>query len=59
MLAIAAVFESYVRQSHMTTGQRLIFAAATAIFWAGYLFHGWLRERQALRFRAGFAAEVQ
>lgn len=59
MLALAAIFESYVRQSHMTTAQRLTFAAATAIFWAGYLFHGWLRERQAQRLQSADDADLE
>jgi hypothetical protein len=47
MLVLAAVIESYVRQSHWSTGARLGFAAATAAFWAAYVAHGIVRERQA------------
>jgi uncharacterized membrane protein SpoIIM required for sporulation len=47
MLLMAAVIESYVRQSHWSTGARLAFAAATAFFWAMYFAHGIYRERQA------------
>jgi uncharacterized membrane protein SpoIIM required for sporulation len=45
MLVAAAVIESYVRQSRWTTETRLVFAAATAVFWSLYLLHGVLRER--------------
>ncbi|WP_437223394.1 stage II sporulation protein M [Planctomicrobium sp. SH661] len=47
MLIAAAAFESYVRQSHLSTSSRLVFAAATAVFWTGYLIHGFKRERAA------------
>jgi uncharacterized membrane protein SpoIIM required for sporulation len=47
MLMLAALIESYVRQSHWSTGARLGFAAATAVFWAAYVAHGIYRERQA------------
>jgi uncharacterized membrane protein SpoIIM required for sporulation len=45
MLLIAALIESYVRQSNWSTGARLVFAGATAIFWATYVAHGVYRER--------------
>ncbi len=41
MLLLAAVLESYVRQSGMTEPQRYAFAAATAALWAVWL--GWAR----------------
>jgi uncharacterized membrane protein SpoIIM required for sporulation len=47
MLFLAAFIESYVRQSHWSTGMRLAFAAATAVFWGLYFAHGAYRERQA------------
>jgi uncharacterized membrane protein SpoIIM required for sporulation len=47
MLLLAALIESYVRQSHWSTGARLAFAAATAVFWAAYVAHGLYRERQS------------
>jgi uncharacterized membrane protein SpoIIM required for sporulation len=47
MLVLAALIESYVRQSHWSTGARLGFAAATAVFWAVYVAHGIYRERQS------------
>ncbi|MEM6471009.1 MAG: stage II sporulation protein M [Planctomycetota bacterium] len=45
MLCFAAVIESYLRQSHLDDVARLAFAAATAVFWAGYIFHGFFREK--------------
>jgi hypothetical protein len=47
MLVLAAVIESYVRQSHWSTAIRLSFAAGTAVFWILYIAHGFYRERQA------------
>jgi uncharacterized membrane protein SpoIIM required for sporulation len=49
MLVAAAIIESYVRQSHLSTAARLAFAAVTALFWALYIVHGALRERVAVR----------
>lgn len=49
MLVLAAVIESYLRQSHLSTSARLLFAAATAVFWVLYITHGLLRERAARR----------
>ena len=49
MLVAAALIESYVRQSHLSTGARLAFAAVTALFWTLYIAHGALRERMAAR----------
>lgn len=49
MLVAAAIIESYVRQSYWSTSARLLFAAATAIFWAIYLAYGWYREQKAVR----------
>lgn len=49
MLVFAAIIESYLRQSHLSTAARFIFAAATALFWAAYITHGILRERAARR----------
>lgn len=36
MLLLAAVIESYLRQSHLSNWARLGFAAASAVFWAVY-----------------------
>lgn len=45
MLLAAAIIESYLRQSHLSTSARLIFAGASAVFWILYLAHGAVRER--------------
>ena len=45
MLCFAAIIESYLRQSHLGDTARLAFAAGTAVFWAVYILHGFLRER--------------
>lgn len=45
MLIVAAIIESFVRQSHWTTTSRLLFATGTAIFWILYFAHGAWRER--------------
>ena len=46
MLLIAALIESFVRQSHLSTRARLICAAATAVFWSLYVAIGffWYEE---------------
>ena len=49
MLFAAAIIESYLRQSHLSTSARLIFAAGSALFWVLFLVHGFLRERAANR----------
>jgi uncharacterized membrane protein SpoIIM required for sporulation len=45
MLVAAAVIESYLRQSHLSSAARLTFAGATALFWAIYLATGFQREK--------------
>jgi uncharacterized membrane protein SpoIIM required for sporulation len=47
MLFIAALIESFVRQSHLSTRARLICAGATAVFWSLYVALGffWTDER--------------
>jgi uncharacterized membrane protein SpoIIM required for sporulation len=45
MLVIAAIIESYLRQSHMSTMSRLVFAAGSAVFWALFFLNGFIRER--------------
>jgi uncharacterized membrane protein SpoIIM required for sporulation len=45
MLVLAAIVESYLRQSHLSTASRLAFAAGTAGFWTLYFAHGFVRER--------------
>jgi len=49
MLVFAALVESYLRQSNLSTGARLLFAAATFAFWAAYFVHGALREKASRR----------
>jgi len=51
MLIAAAVIESYLRQSHLSSSARLLFAGGTALFWVIYLTLGFLREKS---FKAGF-----
>lgn len=45
MLIFAAIIESYLRQSELSTTVRLTFAAATAVFWIVYIAYGFARER--------------
>ncbi len=59
MLCVAAVIESFLRQSHLSTSARLIFAAASALFWVLFIVHGFLRERAARRITASSAVEVE
>ncbi|WP_437205875.1 stage II sporulation protein M [Planctomicrobium sp. SH664] len=59
MLFLAAIIESYVRQSHLTTAARFWFAAATAIFWALYFWNGYRRERLAQTNRPGSGLSVR
>jgi uncharacterized membrane protein SpoIIM required for sporulation len=49
MLVLAAVVESYLRQSHLPTGWRFVFAGVVALFWTAYFAHGFARERTACR----------
>ncbi len=49
MLVLAALIESYVRQSTWSTPTRLCFAAGTVVFWTLYFSVGLVRERQAKR----------
>ncbi len=59
MLIAAAVIESYLRQSHLSSSARLMFAGATALFWMTYLFLGTVREKAALRVEAeGISEEL-
>lgn len=48
MLCVAAVIESFLRQSHLSTGARLTFAGASAVFWMCFILHGFIRERAAM-----------
>jgi uncharacterized membrane protein SpoIIM required for sporulation len=47
MFIAAGFIESFLRQSHMSTTSRLVFAAASAVFWAIYIGAGWVVERNA------------
>lgn len=47
MFIAAGFIESFLRQSHMSTQGRIIFAAASALFWAVYITIGALAERAA------------
>jgi uncharacterized membrane protein SpoIIM required for sporulation len=40
MLILAAFIESFIRQSHLTTNQRLLYAGLTAAFWTIYFAQG-------------------
>ncbi len=46
MLIAAAIIESYLRQSHLSTSSRLTFAAFSAIFWAVFIWYGFLCEKR-------------
>ena len=48
MLIFAAIVESYLRQSELSTAARLTFAAGTAVFWVAYIAYGFVRERAAV-----------
>ncbi len=58
MLVAAAIIESYLRQSHLSDAARLIFAAASGVFWLLYLLHGFARERAAQRFHARMSSQL-
>jgi len=47
MLVLAAIVESYLRQSHLSNPARFAFAGGTALFWMAYFVHGAIRERAA------------
>jgi hypothetical protein len=49
MLILAAIAESYLRQSHLSTEARLTFAGGTAVFWALVIANGFVRERLTAR----------
>jgi len=59
MLVLAALIESYLRQSELSTAERLIFAAASALFWVSYLAFGSLRERAARQAAQATAATAR
>ena len=45
MLVLAAIVESYLRQSHLSTAARLAFAALDGRLLGAVCRHGFLRER--------------
>jgi uncharacterized membrane protein SpoIIM required for sporulation len=45
MLVLAAIAESYLRQSHLSTAARLVFAGGSALFWTLFIIYGFVRER--------------
>jgi uncharacterized membrane protein SpoIIM required for sporulation len=49
MLVLAAIIESFLRQSHLSSEDRLIFAAVSAAAWIAYLARGVVIERGARR----------
>ncbi len=53
MLVLAAILEGYLRQSHLATAGRLAVAGGSALFWALYILHGFLRERATARSAVG------
>jgi uncharacterized membrane protein SpoIIM required for sporulation len=55
MLVLAAIVESYLRQSHLSTAGRLAFAGGSAFFWTLYVGSGFVRDRT--RARSGSAAD--
>lgn len=49
MLCLAAIIESFLRQSHLPTWARLLFAGGTAFFWIFYFVRGCrVMKRQAI-----------
>jgi len=56
MLVAAAIIESYVRQSHLSTAARLTFAAGTALFWTLFITYGVMLERASRRAAAAVRA---
>lgn len=57
MLLLAAVIESYLRQSHLSTSARFWFAGGSALFWSLYIGYGVVREREMERRAAARAFE--
>jgi uncharacterized membrane protein SpoIIM required for sporulation len=51
MLVFAAIIESYLRQSHLSTNARFTFAGCSAVFWIVYIAYGQIRERTSDRER--------
>jgi uncharacterized membrane protein SpoIIM required for sporulation len=53
MLVLAAIVESYLRQSHLSTAGRFAFAAGSGVFWTLFVVHGFVRERSQQVRRTG------
>lgn len=53
MLIIAAIIESYLRQSHLSIPLRFVFSGVTLLFWLAYFKRGALCERRASRLHSG------
>jgi uncharacterized membrane protein SpoIIM required for sporulation len=58
MFVLAGIIESYVRQSHLSVDGRLIFAGATAVFWAAYFRMGAYLEVRERAERVAAAREL-
>ncbi len=56
MLFLAAIIESYLRQSHLSTAARMWFAGVTGVAWLLYFLNGWRLERREAKVEAGMAA---
>jgi hypothetical protein len=46
MLVAAAIIESYLRQSHLSTAARFAFAGGSALFWTAYFINGAMAEKR-------------
>ena len=53
MLVVAAIVESYLRQSNLSNTARFTFAGFSAFVWTAYFLFGTLREKAAWRILAG------
>lgn len=53
MLLFAAIIESYLRQSNLSTTARLSFAAGTGLFWIAYIWMGFIAEKNAIEMGEG------
>lgn len=59
MLIAAAIIESYLRQSHLSSVARLSFAAATAVFWTIYIYAGHVREKADQHLKEAHSGDLQ
>jgi uncharacterized membrane protein SpoIIM required for sporulation len=58
LLGIAAISESYVRQSQFSTNARFLYAGVMALIWALYLANGFFREKLLKSRFANAAPEI-